>query len=179
MIPGAALVIAAALGSTAAAEPHVGVMADLGVPDGATASVVVRPVRAIRLHGGVGHNLVTRGVRVGITLAPLATTIAPTLSVDYGRYPEGDANPLMRRLTGDAMYHATALERVGYAFANAHLGIEVGGRRGRFFLHAGASRISGRLHGLTDPDGAVAFTEDPRATVWSVSARLGFLAYLR
>ena len=170
------LVLAAA--TPASAGPSLGVMADVGVPDGAAASLAVRPIRAITLHGGVGHNYVSRGLRAGVTLAPFQSIVRPTLSVDYGRYAEGDANPLVRMVSGDASYHSMTLERVGYSYANAHVGLEVG-HRFTFYLRAGASRIESSIHDLAADSESITFLEDPRATVWTVSARIGLAFYLQ
>ena len=170
------LVVAAA--SPASAGPGLGVMADVGVPDGATASLAVRPIRAITVHGGIGHNYVSRGLRAGVTLAPFRSIVRPTLSLDYGRYAEGDANPLARRVSGDASYHSMTLERVGYSYANAHVGLELG-HRFTFYVRAGASRIEGSIHDLAADSESITFLQDPRATVWSVSARVGVAFYLQ
>lgn len=165
--------------STAIAGPGIGVMADVGVPDGATASLAVRPVRSITVHAGVGHNYVSRGVRAGVTVAPFASSvIRPTLSVDYGRYAEGDANPIVRMVSGDASYYNATLERLGYDFANAHVGFEIG-HRFMFYVRAGASRMTGAVHGLAADSESITFTQEPRATLWTVSARLGFALYLK
>lgn len=154
-----------------------GVMADVGVPDGATASLVMRPLGVVRLAAGVGYNGVSHGGRVGVTLAPVRAWISPTLSLDYGRYPEGDANPLVRRISGDQTFESQLLERVGYDFANAHVGVVLGRKRASFYLQGGMSRTSGTLH-PGDTMSSVTFTEDPRLVVWSVSARLGLVVYI-
>src|SRR5688572_24112483 len=101
------LALAAAIASpaaTAQAEGWLGVTVDAGVPDGASAAVVVRPVSRLRLHAGATHNAISTGMRGGITLSPLRTWFSPTLSLDVGAYPEGDANPLVRTVSGDAMF---------------------------------------------------------------------------
>lgn len=170
----AALLVA--MCATAAAEPRFGVTADVGVPDGANAALVVRPISMLRVHGGVGHNYVSRGVRAGITLVPLKSVVTPTLSVDYGRYFEGDANPLARMITGDESFESSLLEKVGYDYANAHVGLELGRKRFTFYIHAGASRITSNVRGLELE--SVTFSQDPRMTMWTVSARLGFVLYL-
>lgn len=179
------LATAAALAATSAtpsAASPLGVMADVGVPDGANASIVLRPASVIRVHAGVGHNAISRGVRAGLTLRPLPFWVSPTLSVDYGRYPEGDANPLARMIAGDPELHASTLERIGYSYANAHVGLELGRRRFAFYLRAGVSRVAGNLRNLSSisEDGAtsITFAEDPRATVWTPSARLGLVLFL-
>lgn len=164
-----ALLVIVASAGVATADTKLGVMADAGVPDGATASIVYRPVSVLRLHGGVGHNAISTGVRVGATLAPLRSWFSPTLSVDYGRYPEGDANPLAQRLMGDPEFSATALERVGYEFANAHAGFAFGRKRASFYLQAGISRVRGELHDDTT---------EANLVLWTASARVGFVLYI-
>ena len=90
-----ALLLVMVWSGVAAAETKLGVMADAGVPDGATASIVFRPVSALRLHGGVAYNTISTGAfcaritagaafRVGdaalatpltVAAAPAATTL--------------------------------------------------------------------------------------------------------
>jgi hypothetical protein len=165
--------------STAGADPMLGVTVDAGVPDGAAASIVIRPVSRIRLHGGMTHNAVSAGVRGGITLSALRRWFSPTLSFDYGRYGEGDANPVIQKVSGDSMFHSAMLEQIGYRYANAHVGLEFGRKRATFYLHAGASRVTGTLHNLSQTgDGvSVTFTEDPRVAITTVSARIGLVLY--
>ena len=160
--------------------PRIGIMADAGVPDGATLSLVVRPVSFLRLNLGGGYNGISPGVRAGATLVPLKRWFSPVLAVDAGRYFEGDANPLYRRISGDEMFSSPLLERVGYDYADAHLGLELGRRWFTFYVHAGVSRVSGQVRQIaaaTDGD-AVSFSEDPSVKITSVSARLGFVFYL-
>src|SRR5690242_19376844 len=90
-VMGSAAPAAAAPGSesvTTAVEtpvtPRVGAILDDGVPDGATASIVVRPLRSLRIAGGVSHNGVSLGGRGGITWVPLSWWFSPTLSLEIG-----------------------------------------------------------------------------------------------
>jgi hypothetical protein len=157
-----------------------GVTMDVGAPDGGVASLVYRPVRPLRVHAGVGHNLVSTGLRAGVTLVPFKTWATPTLSLDYGRYFEGDANGLARMLSGDDSYSSPLLERVGYDYANAHLGLELGNGRVTFYLHAGASRITSdvqRSEVMTSETSSVT-VGDAHMTLWTVSGRMGLLFYL-
>ena len=152
-----ALLLILALGGVASADTKLGVMADAGVPDGATASIVYRPMSAVRLHGGVGHNIISTGFRVGATVAPIKAWISPTLSLDYGRYPKGELDAFDRQMT------------VGYDFANAHVGVVLGRKRASFYLQAGMSRVGGTVHDETT---------DANLVVWTPSARLGFVLYV-
>ena len=160
-----------------------GVTFDVGVPDGTNAALVFRPIRAVRLHAGFGHNGITHGYRAGVTLVPFGSWFSPTLSVDVGRYPEGDANPLVRMAVGDPTFSAPALERVGYRYGNLHLGLEFGRKRATFYIHGGVSRVVGRVHQLlstmdwSSSSTSVTLAEDPVVTITSVSARVGLIIY--
>lgn len=192
------LVVAGALASTslaaaaagapvASAEPLIGVATDVGVPDGATASLVVRPLSFLRTHVGAGYNAISSGYRAGATLS-LPRWFSPTASISYGRYPEGDANPLARRISGDPSMNSVMLDRVGYQFADGYLGLQFGRRRVAFQIEAGYSRIAGKVRNLdamitaeTVPDASttVSFHQDPNVVVWSLSARLGLTIYIK
>jgi hypothetical protein len=171
--------------SSAPVSPRIGAMADVGLPDGATASIVYRPIRALRAHVGVSHNMISLGERVGLTWVPLSWWASPTLSVEYGHYAEGNANPLARYVMGDATFSSAVLDRVGYDYANAHLGFEFGRKWFTFYVHAGMSRITGTVHNIssetmTGGEGTttVTFSKDPSVKLWGPSARIGFVVYL-
>ncbi|HET9623046.1 MAG TPA: hypothetical protein VFP84_16855 [Kofleriaceae bacterium] len=172
-------------GMLSTARPRIGAGLDVGLPDGATVSLVYRPIRALRAQAGLSHNGISLGQRVGLTVTPFSWWATPTLSVEYGRFAEGNANPLARRITGDTTFDSGALDRVGYQYANARLGLELGRTWFTFFVHAGVSRIDGSVHNLSsamkgqDPGmTTVSFSRDPSVRVWSASARLGFIVYL-
>jgi hypothetical protein len=198
-VPTASAAAAAApapqLGATALATTHVasdepstpriGAGVDLGLPDGATVSIVVRPIRSLRAHAGLSHNLISLGERVGLTWVPLSWWASPTLSVEYGHYADGNANPLVRMVSGDASFSSAILDRVGYDYANAHVGLELGRRWFTFYIHAGYSRITSTVHNLSAEtmsesagNTTVTFSKDPSVRLWSVSARAGFIVYL-
>jgi len=146
---------------------------------------VVRPIRSIRAHAGLSHNLISLGERVGLTWVPLSWWASPTLSVEYGHYADGNANPLVRMVSGDASFSSAILDRVGYDYANAHVGLELGRRWFTFYIHAGYSRITSTVHNLSAEtmsqsagNTTVTFSKDPSVRLWSVSARAGFIVYL-
>jgi len=166
-------------------SPWIGAMADVGLPDAATVSIVVRPIRSLRAHAGLSHNLISLGQRAGITWAPLSWWASPTLSLEYGHYADGNANPLVRRVTGDQTFSSAVLDRVGYDYANAHLGLELGQRWFTFYIHGGVSRITGAVHNLSaetmsqsSGTTSVSFSRDPHVQLTTVSARIGFIVYL-
>ena len=172
--------------STAAADPLFGVSTDVGMPDGATASIVVRPLSFLRAHAGAGYNAISTGFRAGATLS-LPFWFSPTASFSYGVFPEGDANPIARRISGDPDMHNPMLEKVGYQFADGFLGLQFGHRRVSFQIEAGYSRIEGKIRNLdamsdaqmTDSQTTVSINQDPNVVVWSLSARIGLTVYVK
>lgn len=184
-LPGAlvcALVALASAGPASAGSRQLGVMLDAGLPDGAHASLVYHPGSWLRLHAGAGHNAISPGVRAGLSLVPPSWSVAPSLVVEAGRYFPGDANPLMRKITGDSDYDNELMREVGYDYANAHLGVELGGGIFAFYVHAGFSYIATEVRNLdaaSDPDdGGLSFRDDPRLSGIVPSARLGVILYL-
>jgi hypothetical protein len=180
-----ALILAASAGSAGASPelPRVGLMTDVGVPDGATLSLVYRPVAPLRVSLGASHNLVGPGVRAGLTFAPVPWWISPTLSVSAGHFAERDANAVARMVTGDASFSSPSLERFGYDYAEAHLGLAFGRRHATFYVDGGVSRVVGNVRNLAevasgDAMSSVSYTEDPAMRVTTVSARIGLVVYL-
>jgi len=181
-------VIATVVGAAApaVAGPSIGVTADVGVPDGGVASLVVHPIPMIAVSAGVSHNLVSTGFRGEVRLAPFHRhAFSPIVAAAYGHYPEGDANPVVARVTGDPTLSSPLLERVGYDFADLHLGFEVGSRHFKFYLQGGMSRVTGTVHGIeqlaSDADTdttAITLSSEPTVDAWIVSGRLGFAVYL-
>lgn len=179
------LALAAALSTPALADDNrrFGLMVDAGVPDGATGSLVYRPWSWLRVHAGGGYNMVSPGVRGGLTLAPMPGAATLTLNVDGGRYFGGDANPLARTLTGDQSIDVAALRDVGYDYANFHAGFEFGRKYATFYIHAGMSYVTGEMKnaGETfskfDAYTTFEFKGDPKVTIWTPSLRLGLIVY--
>jgi hypothetical protein len=167
--------------------PAVGVMADVGLPDGAGASLVYRPRKWVRLHGGGTYNMISSGVRAGASFTPLGW--GPSLTVEGGHYFDGDANGLVRKFAGASYQSNAVLERIGYDYANAHLGLELGFRRATFYIHGGMSFIRATVHNIdqaiqseTSSDGSsstqLSVKQDPTIRAFTPSAKLGLIVYL-
>ena len=166
--------------------PLFGVMVDAGLPDGANASLVLRPFSWLRAHGG-GYNMISSGIRAGATLLPFGS--GPSATIEAGHYFDGDANGLARRFAG-ATFQSALLERVGYDYANAHLGLDFGSRNVVFYIHGGMSYIRAQIHNFdsvvastASDNGANGSTEisvkqDPTVKAWVPSAKLGLIVYL-
>jgi len=164
-----------------------GAMIDAGLPDGITASLIYRPDPQLRFHLGGSHNMISSGIRTGMTILMRRGWFSPSLSFEYGHYFAGDANPLLRRLTGDDSWQIPALQRVGYDFGNAHLGIELGSKRVTFYLHVGMSFLETTVYRVTEtiademppaPDGPVLeVLDNPEIFMLFASARTGLILY--
>jgi hypothetical protein len=167
--------------------PLLGVMVDAGLPDGANASLVLRPFSWLRAHGGGGTNAIGTGVRVGATLLPFGA--GPSATIEAGHYFDGNANGLAQRFAGST-FSSPLLERVGYDYANAHLGLDLGKRRVTFYIHAGMSYIRADVHNvesvvstnatMNGGNGSteVSIARDPIVRAWFPSAKLGLIVYL-
>lgn len=167
-----------------AAPGNIGVMFDAGVPDGLTGSVVYRPHHLVNVHGGLGTNLISVGVRAGASLYVLPTTVAPTVNVEVGHYFAGDANATANRLGITEDSDSPILREVGYQYANFHLGVDVGRDRMSFYFHAGFSALRAKLHNLDElvaedanEDLTVRIGEGATASIVAPSARIGFLFF--
>jgi hypothetical protein len=162
--------------------PLVGVMADVGVPDGAIASLVIRPWQWFRAYGGGGSNSVSKGWRGGFSLLPFGA--GPSLSLEYGHYSDGDANGLVRRMVSGEFKSNTLLDKVGYDYANAHVGLDFGGKNVIFYVHGGVSRVWAQMHNVNDAFGSsgsstvVSVSQDPKVTVTGSSLKIGLIVFL-
>tara|TARA_R110002073_G_scaffold218689_3_gene378979 strand:+ start:558 stop:1103 length:546 start_codon:yes stop_codon:yes gene_type:complete len=169
-----------------AEDGSVGVMVDAGLPDGVSGSLVWRMSPRIRVHGGVGYNGFAPGVRAGFSVAAFPFFITPTATVEAGRFFEGDANTLAQMVSGDSEFDEPALREVGYDFANAHVGLELGYSGMTFYVHGGMSALQMRVRNLNatldanfdESDGPkLELRSDPTLRVIGPSARAGFVYY--
>jgi hypothetical protein len=166
--------------------PLFGVMVDVGLPDGLIGSLTIRPRKWVRVSGGGGSNGISGGWRTGITLLPFGA--GPSASFEYGGYQDGDANALAKTF---GFGSSPVLQRVGYQYMNAHLGLDFGSRRFVFFLHGGVTMLRGQIHNLDSlipalPAGDASATgttevtvrRDPNAKAVGPSLKLGLIVYV-
>jgi hypothetical protein len=187
--PNAPIVTVPAAPASRERLPIFGIMADVGVPDGLMGSLTIRPWSWVRLAGGGGSNGISRGWRAGLTLLPFDA--GPSASFEYGRYQDGDANPLAKKFIGGSFDGSPLLERVGYDYMNFHLGLDFGSRRVVFFVHAGLTLVSGKVHNVdtairgASNQGAsgagtteVSVPQDPTVKAKGTSIKLGLIVYI-
>src|SRR5690606_22096055 len=161
-----------------------GIMADVGVPDGVIGAITVRAHRHVALHAGGGHNSISPGLRAGVHVHALRHAVSPYVAMEGGYYFDGEANALARGLALSAGLDAeTELEQMGYSFANAHLGLALGSGTAALYVQAGLSVMRARATTRESRDVAMspASTIDVRAEsvfrIWTPSGRVGLIAY--
>lgn len=175
-------VTAALMARQAERWPMLGAMVDVGVPDGLIGSVVFRPWKWVRVYGGGGSNTVSKGWRVGGAWIPFGS--GPSLSFEYGSYGAGDANSLVRSMTGGDWSGTPLLSKLAYDYANAHVGLEFGGKYFTFFLHGGVSRVwanlglDGAMVADTGAGTTVQVTSDPKVKAFGSSLKIGMILLL-
>lgn len=170
--------------SARAEDGRVGLMFDAGLPDGVNGAMVWRPLPRIRVHGGMGYNGFAPGVRGGVSMSAVPYWVTPTATVEVGRYFEGNANRLAQMISGDPEFDEPVLRRIGYDYANAHVGAELGYAGMTFYVHGGLSALQMRVRnvddslGMSDGEGTrVEVRSDPVLRLLSPSARAGFIYY--
>ena len=166
----------------------IGLMADMGVPDGFVGALAVRLHRLVRVHAGGGHNTVSPGVRAGVQVLAWTRAVAPYAALELGHYFQGRPGAWMQDLTRDAAGMDTmdadsvTIERVGYSFGNAHIGLRLGSARAAFYVQGGVSRVHATATLRQRRDAAaplpleVDVTSRSQARLWTASARLGMEA---
>jgi hypothetical protein len=165
--------------------PTLGLGLAAGVPDGAALSGVYRPFRWLRAEVGGGYNMISKGVHGGLTVVPFG--MGPSATLEGGHYFDGDANGIARKFAGAGFDDNAILQRIGYDYANAHLGLDFGMRRVVFFIHGGMSYIRANVHNINSEipgdkgssgGTTVSFNQDPTVRIVTPSVKLGFIFYI-
>jgi hypothetical protein len=160
-----------------------GVMLDVGAPDGVGVSAVVRPVRWLRINAGLTTNTLSLGVRGGISLVPLTAFITPSINLDLGHYFDANYNELVDRFGGIPLQTRAPINDVGFNYGGASLGLEFGKpERFSVSLRVGMSRgslvIDDAQQLLQDVTGDPDITAKPLTFRFTTPAvKLGFLLY--
>ncbi len=163
-----------------------GLQLDAGVPDVTAVSVLYRPLKYVRLSGGMLYNLASYGLRGGVSVQPYFP-IAPSLTLEVGHYFDGNAYDKLSKYTSIDENLRPYLQKVGYTFVNAQLGLELGHPDWFvFFVRAGISRVWTSIHNANDAtksasagDGGLkpTFIGDPNVRLGIPNVKLGFMIF--
>lgn len=156
-------------------RPWLGIRLDAGVPDGASAGLVLRPLPWLRLSGAATSNLAGFGYRGGVEIVPFDSWISPSLSVDLGRYEKVDVRGAVSEFVDD--FQDFPEGRLSYTYANAHVGLELGSRWFSFFLRGGYSVIDAEVE-VRELGSGLRLSSPVTARILTPTAKLGFTAYL-
>lgn len=160
-------------------EPTVGFRFDVGIPDGAGASILVLPSQWFAVHVAALHNGAGAGVRVGgeLIIPPFWRYFRFTLSGDLGSYSGGNASFIAGALPSELRGTVeTALSHVSYQFASGQVGFELGTKGFSFVLRGGLSYVDGALGSPSGSIGDVGLTSSGvRIRGAFPSTRAGFL----
>jgi hypothetical protein len=168
----------------AAPFPRFGLRLEAGVPDGAVAAFVYRPLPWARVSAGPAWNYLGYGLQVGAALSPIRWAVSPVVSVDYGHFFQSDLSHLVKKSSGDVDV-TPLLKRVGYDYVEGQLGLEFGSQRGFcFYLRGGIAYLWSDLHGTATSapkasgSGQTSATvTDPRLRATIPTVKLGFLYF--
>jgi hypothetical protein len=155
---------------------------DLGVsgvlPD-AGLLVTWRPVRWLHAQAGGGFNIISPGLRAGVTA--ICPRILPfSLTAEAGHYFQGNANAVVNGLTGQGDDIAI-LRKVGYDYANVLLGLTSGGKRYVYYFRAGATFLRTTLSNFQETVGQIAATpveaSDLHLSYHGPTVKFGMIAF--
>ena len=184
-LTGAARLAPPTVVTSAQRSRHVlGLSLDAGVPDGAGISLHYRPWSFLRVGGGMLYNTAGYGARAEISILPY-WVVAPALTLEAGHYFDSNLNGRVSQYTTVSDSVQPLLERVGYTFANAQVGFEIGHPDWFvFFVRAGVGRTWVDVHGAegvaqrqSSGDVRVTSMTDPVIRVGNPNVKLGFLFY--
>jgi len=138
--------------------------------------------------------MISKGVRVGLSLLPFGR--GPSGTLEAGRYFAGDASAAVAQVSGanvQGSVFSPLLQRVGYDYVNAHLGLDFGYKRATFYIHGGMSYVRGTIpkssigdvfnnqpsiNGETASGTQISVKSDATITYIGPSAKIGLIVYL-
>lgn len=166
-----------ALGAPRRKGGRVGIQTDVGLPDGATLGVAVRPIRPVRIGLAATTNGVGPGMRGGVTLK-IPIGVAPSVTGEVGWFPSTDGQWVAHKIDSDAPESIGVLERVGYRYWAVRGGLEFGNEHVSLVVQAGMSELYStlyRVEELLGEESASVELEPLKLRVLAPSARVGLV----
>jgi hypothetical protein len=161
-----------------------GVGLDVGFPDGAVLSALWQPTSLIRASVGGAYNLLSPGIRAGVTLTPFQLMINPSLSVEAGHFFTSSSDSVLGAWIGSSGVAASTFKDVSYNYGTVELGVEFGGVHVGGFFHLGMSYVDATVHNFQQhlqeqnaTDSGTLEASDPSLRGFFPSAKLGLLFF--
>ncbi|HTT71562.1 MAG TPA: hypothetical protein VMG32_10095 [Anaeromyxobacteraceae bacterium] len=163
-----------------------GLSLDVGVPNGASATLLYRPLKFLRLGGGLLYNYIGYGALASVSIQP-HYWIAPSLAIEAGHYFDANALDKVAHFATVDDSIRPLLEQVGYSFVNAQAGFELGAPSTFvFFIRGGLSRVWLSVNNANQAAQAASasggsrltYVADPNVRLGIPSVKAGFMFYV-
>ena len=162
-----------------AGHRFLGVVSDVGMPDGLYLGLVVAPADWMRLVAAVGSNSASLDYRGGLSLVPMGW--GPSFTAEVGHCNTAPTTSLLRTFFTVPSWMQPYVQQLGYTYVNAHVGFDY--RLGGFtlFVHGGVTYLSGTLHSPASvvvdskTNTSIKIPEDGAVTAYTLSAKAGLL----
>lgn len=162
--------------------PKLGLRLGVGLPDGASADLVFRPLPSLRVQAGPSWNYLAFGVQVGVAITPFRWAVSPVLEGTWGHFFAADLNKIWNDIPVELQSLASS---VGYDYFNGQVAIEFGSPSGfTFSIGAGISYVWSDIPGSATtiqnpgtPDETTVTVVSPSLRAVTPSLRLGMLFY--
>jgi hypothetical protein len=162
--------------------PKLGLRLGAGLPDGATANVVLRPLPYLRLQAGPAWNYLAFGLQAGAAITPFRWAVSPVLEASYGHFFGADLNKVFKDVPAEVK---PMVKDIGYDYLSGQVNLEFGSPRGyTFSLGLGLAYLWTDVKGTATvirnqgtPDEATVTVSNPSFRAVIPSLRLGMLYY--
>jgi hypothetical protein len=159
-----------------AAASSFGLSVDGAIPSGAAVGMVLRPVQPLSVGVAATTHGAGAGGRVDVNLrAPF--NVAPAVNVEAGWYPTAK----VANGTWMGLPDLHPVERVGYRYGSARVGLDFGRSWAVVNVQAGVTYLVGNVNGgvLESEDAGLTLRWDPvTVRAWVPSARVGIVFWL-
>ena len=138
-----------------------------------------RPYRWLHGQLGFGYNIISPGIRTGITaINPWYFPIS--LTGEAGHYFNGNANSAVSSLTGQGS-DVAILRAVGYDYANLLAGITSGGQHFVFYFRAGMTYMRATINNFQESASKLAGSSmeasNPQLTYHGPTLKFGMIVF--
>jgi hypothetical protein len=124
--------------------PLLGARLAVGIPQGSSLSLVVRPTRDVRIEGGPAWNYLGWGTQFGVGFQPFHGVVSPVLDLSYGHFFSADASSHFPSAPAELQ---PLLQNLSYDYLAGLISVEFGSTRGlSFSIGGGVSYFWTTIH---------------------------------
>lgn len=156
------------LSSISEAASKIGIQTDIGIPDGISLGLTIKPnLSWLRINVAGTYNLMAPGIRTGLILDPIDYVVSPVLSFEAGTFGKGTVPFLNKN------------HDISYGYINLHSGIEFGVKnKWKIFFHLGPSFISMKIYNFSAGTNNQVLLKDPSISVIvNPTAKIGIVYF--